>query len=86
MITVKVLPPGRVEIGTVPQDAIHEDVSFAVHFSSDPPYEGDYIVTPSREAQVLLCEGMRMTENVIVNPIPNNYGLITYNGFELTVS
>ena len=49
-------------------------------------YTGDYEVTPSSEAQTLNTAGKRMTREVVVNPIPNNYGLITWNGSVLTVS
>lgn len=50
------------------------------------PYDGPYSVTPSDSAQTLLTQGKAMTDNVIVGPIPNNYGLITWNGSVLTVS
>lgn len=50
------------------------------------PYTGDYEVTPSDEAQVLLTDGFRMTDNVTINPIPSNYGLITWDGSVITVS
>lgn len=50
------------------------------------PYEGEYEVTPSLETQVLETNGLRMTRNVTINPIPSNYGLITWNGSVLTVS
>ena len=49
-------------------------------------YEGSYEVTPSRETQTLDTEGYLMTGPVVVHPIPRNYGLITYNGFEILVS
>lgn len=49
-------------------------------------YTGDYEVTPSPEVQTLNTAGKRMTREVVVNPIPNNYGLITWNGSVLTVS
>lgn len=48
-------------------------------------YTGEYEVTPSAETQTLNTEGFRLTRNVTVNPIPQNYGLITYNGAVLTV-
>lgn len=51
-----------------------------------PWYDGAYNVTPAREAQTLLTNGKAMRHNVVVAPIPSNYGLITYNGYELTVS
>lgn len=49
-------------------------------------YTGEYEVTPSAETQTLNTEGLRLTRNVTVNPIPQNYGLITWNGAFLTVS
>ena len=50
------------------------------------PYTGAYAVTPSSETQVLETKNLRMTENVTINPIPNNYGLITWDGRTITVS
>ena len=51
-----------------------------------PPYTGEYEVTPSAETQYLETSGKLMTGRVKVNPIPQNYGLITYNGTTITVS
>jgi hypothetical protein len=50
------------------------------------PYSREYTVTPSAETQVLETEGLMMAHNVTINPIPSNYGLITWNGSTLTVS
>lgn len=50
------------------------------------PYEGPYEVTPTRETQTLATSGMSMSANVTVNPIPSNYGLITWDGAKLTIS
>ena len=50
------------------------------------PYTRTYTVTPSAEEQTLETAGLMMTENVKVNPIPSNYGLITYSGNIITVS
>ena len=49
-------------------------------------YEGSYTITPSGETQTLPTYGRLLTNNIVVNPIPNNYGLITYNGSTITVS
>lgn len=49
-------------------------------------YDGPYAVTPSQETQTLETKGLSMGADVTVNPIPSNYGLITYNGSILTVS
>lgn len=51
-----------------------------------PAYTGSYTVTPSQTEQILLTDEMRMTGNITVEPIPSNYGLITWNGSFLTVS
>lgn len=51
-----------------------------------PPYEGDYVVTPTQSTQTLSTAGMKMTDNVTINPIPSNYGLITWDGTTITVS
>lgn len=50
------------------------------------PYTGSYTVTPTNETQTLRTKNYRMTDNVVINPIPSNYGLITWNGSTLTVS
>ena len=49
-------------------------------------YHGPYTVTPSPEAQVLETGGLVLTRNLTVNPIPSNYGLITWDGSTITVS
>lgn len=50
------------------------------------PYTGDYEVIPTTEDQILQTNNLRMTGNLTVKAIPNNYGLITWNGSTLTVS
>ena len=49
-------------------------------------YAGDYEVTPSDETQVLRTANMITLEDIIINAIPSNYGLIAWNGSALTVS
>jgi hypothetical protein len=56
-----------------------------VDYGTDP-YEGPYEVTPGQEAQVLETKGLRMTGDLIINPIPSNYGRITWDGSRLKIS
>ena len=49
-------------------------------------YSGPYEVTPSEETQTLGTAGKTLNANVIIKPIPSNYGLITWNGSVITVS
>lgn len=51
-----------------------------------PAYSGAHEVTPSAETQVLETASLYMTSNITINPIPSNYGLITWDGSTLTVS
>ena len=51
-----------------------------------PEYTGDYTFTPSGREQTVEIAGMKAVQNITINPIPNNYGLITWNGSVLTVS
>lgn len=71
-------------------DAARVDVSLGnsivKEYVDTEAYTGEYEVTPSSETQTLDTAGKRMTRPVVVNPIPNNYGLITWNGSFLTVS
>lgn len=49
-------------------------------------YSGPVEVTPSAETQTLETSAFYMQSDIIINPIPSNYGLITWDGSTLTVS
>ena len=51
-----------------------------------PAYTGETTVTPSDEQQILHTENLSVMSDIVINPIPNNYGLITWDGSTLTVS
>lgn len=51
-----------------------------------PVYDGPLSVTPSGEAQTLQTKNLRVMADITIDPIPQNYGLITWNGSFLTVS
>lgn len=53
---------------------------------SFPIYQGPTTVTPGPEAQILETQNTEVTERIVVEAIPQNYGLITYNGRVITVS
>lgn len=58
----------------------------AVRASIVPRYDGPTQITPSQQTQVLETAGKMMTEDITVGKIPDNYGLITWDGSTLTVS
>lgn len=49
-------------------------------------YDGEYEITPTAEEQTIPIVGLVARQNITVNPIPSNYGLITWNGSTITVS
>lgn len=51
-----------------------------------PRYEGPYEFTPTSETQTVQIENELATSNITINPIPSNYGLITWDGATLLVS
>ena len=51
-----------------------------------PQYTGPTTVTPTQEQQILHTQDFYLIDDIVIDPIPNNYGLITWNGTVLTVS
>ena len=49
-------------------------------------YAGPYEYTPTEDTQTIAISHKMATENIVINPIPFNYGLVTWNGSTLTVS
>ena len=48
--------------------------------------EQEKSITPTREEQTVLPDAGHCLSKVTVAAIPENYGLITYNGYSITVS
>lgn len=62
------------------------EIATVIKYSELPAYTGMTEVTPSDETQVLQTANTALYENITINPIPSNYGLITWDGSTLTVS
>ena len=60
------------------------DLSVSVY--SPDLYTGSYDITPCETAQVIEIKDRFANANITVEPIPSNYGKITYNGSTITVS
>ena len=81
------IPPQAVAVSVNPESmAVSLGTPVVKEYVDVDPYTGPYEVTPSQETQTLDTEGKRLTAPVVINPIPNNYGLISWNGSILTVS
>ena len=51
-----------------------------------PVYDGPMEITPTTETQILDTTMRSLVDNIVINPIPSDYGKITWNGSTLTVS
>ena len=81
-----VLTPGATISGALSSPAtIQGSLTIPLHVLP-PAYTGPYEVTPSLQEQTLDTDAFYMNGNITINPIPSNYGLITWNGSTLTVS
>lgn len=68
-----------------PQATMSATMSIPEVVQTDP-FLGEYIYDPSNEVQTIEINGLRATDNITINPVPSNYGLITWDGATLTVS
>ena len=69
--------------------AFNANDTFNVDFGTLPPYheyEGSYEVTPTAEEQTLQTANKVLAADIVINPIPSNYGLITWDGTVINVS
>ncbi len=61
-------------------------LGIAVNTVAGEHYEGATHFTPTAEAQTVHTAGMIVDEDIVLEPIPQNYGRITWDGASLTVS
>ena len=50
-----------------------------------PAYTGDTEITPGEEGITLATQNKTVLSDIVINPIPSNYGRITWNGSTLRV-
>lgn len=55
-------------------------------YADSNPYDGEYEFTPTDHKQIVPIRGKTAIQDIVINSIPSNYGLITWNGSTLTVS
>lgn len=75
-----------VNLGVLEPKSIELDMTVGVYAQIGEHYHGSYEVTPSSEAQVLDTDTLILDGNITINPIPSNYGLISWDGSTITVS
>ena len=69
--------------------AFDDGGNFSVDFGTVPTqsdYDGPYEITPTNQAQILSTADKVLEADIVIEPIPSNYGLITWNGTVINVS
>jgi hypothetical protein len=87
MNTVKRISQGTIHVVSVDGGALHAATADMAHV--DYPavlYTGEYEFIPSGEQQTIPINGKIANRDITINPIPHNYGLVTWNGAFLTIS
>lgn len=75
-----------VSLGIQEPKSVALDMTVGVYAQIGEHYHGAYTITPSSEVQILSTNGLVLDEDITIDPVPSNYGLITWNGAYLTVS
>ena len=73
---------------TVSSDSVEVGTKAAaeIRVTASDVYPGPYTVTPTEETQILSTQNKLDISNITIEPIPANYGRLTWNGNILTVS
>lgn len=68
--------------------SMESDDNFSVDFGDavSKEYQGTYQVTPTASEQTLYTANRILSQNITIDPIPNCYGLIGWDGSVLSVS
>lgn len=68
---------------TIPCDG---EEGIVIQYDSHAQYTGAYQITPTSQAQTIPIADLIAAQDIIIEPIPQNYGLIGWNGSFLTIS
>ena len=74
---------GRLTATGVLTGAVSTDASLSGALTiagSIPSYHGSLEITPGDEPQTVECAGLFMPQDIVINPIPSNYGRIERDG------
>ena len=73
-------------IGLVIEDSSPITLTLSDGETEYPVYDGATEFTPTRSVQTVVTARKVVLDNITINPIPQNYGLVTYNGSVITIS
>lgn len=75
-----------VSLTVTEENAVSLDIGAIAYPVYPESYKGPYKIVPTLHRQIAKVKGLYATEDITVEKIPDNYGLITWNGSFLRVS
>lgn len=69
---------------TAPAISVKTADQIAKVYLERDPYLGPYTVAPGEEPVTLATDALRMTDDVVVQPVPPNYARMAWNGSTIT--
>ena len=76
----------NIALGVSADEALAVALGVSVNTVAGEHYSGQTDFTPTAERQIISTAGLIMDGDIYVEPIPSNYGLITWNGSFIRVS
>ena len=67
-------------------EALAMSLGISINTVAGEHYEEAIDFIPTQETQTIHTAGLIVDSDITIEPIPNNYGLITWDGSALTVS
>ena len=80
---VKVDDEPKAKVRVLPETNM--PISSGIRHESVSLYTGEYEYTPSEVEQTVPIIGYKAAQNIKINPIPSNYGKVTWTGTVLTI-
>ena len=84
-MAISLTPVGTIVGSLSPVETITAELNIPTYINVDV-YDGEYEFAPTTETQVINTANKTLTNNIVINPIPSNYGRITWDGGRLTIS
>lgn len=86
MVKLTVQTDETARLGVDAPEAVELNAETHIVVDTTAIYDGAYEWTPTDSVQLIDVENKKALGQIKINPIPQNYGLVTWNGSTLTIT
>ena len=86
VVPMTITAQGAIPVSVSAVGTLSFSIGMQIVESEYPTYEGEYSFTPSSEEQTVSVGGKAVLQDIVIAPITQDYGKITWNGSIITVS